>query len=1390
MGKDYKKGKNSPQNQNGNKQHHSGNVQKPQALVVNETNKYVLGGYFSLGLTNFFKTVLLVFNKAGIKVVSDNGNIIYSDEKIGQVLNTLYKSTLNPRPPFEPFEQSWANQFKLNTNQQVKLQKLLFHHFPILGPIMADEAAYKVNNSKKSNVTDAYTMTYGVTLSDCLKVLSTIAQGLVDCRNTDVHFEPYNSLDDLAKQYLVQENIVRYLIKALVASRRLDKKRNSIETEKMEFLTGYAKSEKDDKGKSLEKYLKEHKFYPKYEQEIVRDADGNIVYVVETDKDGNPLYDKEGNPKYKMKRDWNGNYVREEKTRMVERSDYFYKIGGETTIKKNGNTYSTLTGFGLAYFCTIFLTKPQAKQMLTDIALFENSPYPQDLNDIIRDMLSIYRIRSPKGKKLEGSDTKITLSLDMLNELRKCPKELYDVLSPEGQKYFEDRVMRPNERTPEIVKRFRSTDRFPYLAMRYIDETKLFDNIRFQVQLGKLRFKFYSKTCINGEEEIRSLQKEINGFGRMQEIERKRQEYYKAFLQEAKEKSVKIEGEDITLDLLQFEKDKADSKPYITDSKAYYNVHNNRIGLFWNEFATMDKKNGNKEMIVNKPGDYLPRLIVTEDKKAPVEMLAPMAMLSIHELPSLIFYDYLLRVTGNDDKKKNAENIIIEKYHSLRKFFTNVNSGKMTPMSNKEEMSKRLMSEYDLAVNDIPDKLKKYLSGESVDMNRRKQELTRDRLVKMLKRAIRRRDGFKDDRKMIGNKDNKYGKDSYVDVRHGSLARYLSESFLEWQPSNKSGNNKLTGMNFSKLQSELAVFDDTSKYGLVKEMFEKSGLLTGNFAHPFLFKLSEKNIRNIEELYLLYLNEEVNYIKKLLGITDKKDKDINDNKIDFKKILLTPDVYDHLPFVKGDARWKEPTPENIKQLASRYLELDGKRASIWLPDGLFGKHIFEILTTRFADNKRLQKDLSDGNLTASVSYFIRVFFEDQLSDSSQPFYITTKTDGEKLLRTKFAHIYDLFNILNNKKVRNAYIKVPKIIEEINDLFVLYAEDKNGNLIKRIGIDGKPLKDVNGKTLYKKLIHVEIDNLLIKMGKETEDKIEKKHLYGKQAEKARKEGQEEREKLSRKLIRMIGEVKDNEKAIRRYRAQDMVMFLMAERLMEESEATGNVSKSEKFKLQNVCHSDFLSQTVNFEFPFKVGDDTVIISQEFISLKNLGEFYQLLSDERLPSLLERLLEIKKKEQKNPNFGYSELMGELASYDIHRSRIFKAIHWLEKYVVSKDDFKFLYDPTDKRFYIDDDDTRDPKRNNFNSLLGLLEVGDIHVLSKDERELIISIRNAFSHNHYGINLDDIANNKDLGKSTLLYNEAETTSDAKKKELTTIATLIAKKLEELQQKVEKFNHK
>ena len=1367
MGKGNKNNWNSKNQSQQSKQNapRSKKVIKPEALVVNESNKYVLGGYFSLGLNNFYKTILLVFAKTGIKVMSDNGNILYDDEKIGQVLNTLYKSTLSPRPKFEPFEQAWAKNFKLNSNQQVALQKLLFHHFPVLGPIMADEEAYKVIKTKKSNVTDTYSMTLGVSLPECLKVISIIAQGLVDCRNTEVHYYPYNSLEDLARQYLVQADIVRYLNKALVASRRIDKKRNCIETEKMEFLTGYANVD------SLNRYLDKWNFYPKYDQMPKQDADGNILYVQATDKQGNPLFDKGENPKYKQERDRFGNllYNRdgspkyEEQKMMVERNDFFYRIGGESTIKKNTETYSTLTGFGLAYFCTLFLSKTQAKQMLTDIKLFERSPYPQELNDIIRDMLSIYRLRSPRGRKLEGSDNQVTLALDLLNELRKCPKELYDVLSPDGQAFFEDEVKRPNERTPEVVKRFRSMDRFPFLALRYIDETGVFDNIRFQVQLGKLRYKFYPKTCINGEEEIRSLQKEINGYGKLQEIELERKSKYVDLLQTTAEKSVKIEHEDMYLNLLQIERDNANSKPYITDSKAFYNIHNNRIGLFWNELEYVDGKT-NQHVVKPQKGDYLPSLSDVQDGKASVDMPAPMAMLSVYELPALIFYQYLLS-QQHEMTNHTAEDIIIGKYNRLKQFFLDVSNGTLQPLGKKALLAETLRMQYELKINEIPDKLQDYLTGKNINIDSKKLKLTRDILANRLRKAIRRRDTYVDDRKKIGDKENRYGKDSYVDVRHGSLARYLSESFMEWQPTEQNGRDKLTGLNFSKLQAELATFDSAEKYAPIKDMLQKAHLLSGNIAHPFLNNILGKTIRNIEELYLLYLNAEIKHLRKLFGI----DNSINDADIKFDNLKLTNPDYTKLPFIHGEKKWEQRNADYYKQLAKRYLEIDGKRAAMLLPDGIFTDYIVKILRNGYASNTQLQECIKDEQLVNNVSYLINVFYQCQMKDNSQPFYFSSKRVSEtEEIPTRFVHFYDLFNILNNVKKRNAYVKIPMTASQIIKRFSDFAFDDDNNRIELIGPNRKTLKDAKGNIRYKKQIQVEI-----------EERVEAMTFKERGNHKTLDDA---KDAMMRKLKHAVSEVKNNERTIRRYKAQDMVLFLMADKLISDSVATGKVDKLKKFKLENVCHDDFLSQTVNFELPFAVGNETVFICQEGMSLKNYGEFYRLLSDDRLPSLLEKLIAAKKKDGGSVIVDYNSLMGELASYDIHRSRIFNAVHELEKFIVSQKEFKiFLNNPDDKRFYIGEDKTRDPKRNNFRELLYLLEKSDEDILSSDAKELLISIRNAFSHNHYGIDFEKIATPELMKKSTLMH---EATDGDVTEKMTTIATLIVARMKELQKLV------
>lgn len=133
---------------------------------------------------------------------------------------------------------------------------------------------------------------------------------------------------------------------------------------------------------------------------------------------------------------------------------------------------------------------------------------------------------------MESQSGRMALALDMLNELQKCPSELFETLSPKDRSRFRVEVDITNssennssdnsEESQVLMMRFQ--DRFPRLALRYIDECNVFDKIRFQLSLGKYRYAFYDKMCIDSKEpdRVRSLQKDLNGFGRLQEIEEER----------------------------------------------------------------------------------------------------------------------------------------------------------------------------------------------------------------------------------------------------------------------------------------------------------------------------------------------------------------------------------------------------------------------------------------------------------------------------------------------------------------------------------------------------------------------------------------------------------------------------------------------------------------------------------------------------------------------------------------------------------------------------------------------------------------------------------------------------------------------------------------------------
>jgi len=1316
MGKENK-GNNAPKTQNktANNSQQQKKVRRLQktSFRISLTGKHVFGAYFNMARTNFIKTINYILPIAGVR-----GN--YSENQINKMLRALFLIQAGRNGELTTEQKQWEKKLRLNPEQKTRLQKLLFKHFPVLSPMMADVADHKAYlNKKKSNVQtedEAFEQLKGISLSDCLEIICLMAETLTECRNFYTHKDPYNKPSLLAAQYQHQEMIAKKLDKVIVASRRILKDREGLSVNEVEFLTGI-----------------DH-----LHQEVVKDEFGNVKK-----KDGKVM-----------------------KT-FVEYDDFYFKISGKRLVKGFTVTVKddkpvnvdtmlpALSDFGLLYFCVLFLSKPYAKLFIDEVRLFEFSPFDDNENMIMSEMLSIYRIRTPRLHKIDSRDNKATLAMDIFGELRRCPIELYDLLDKNtGQPFFHDEVKRPNSHTPEVSKRLRYNDRFPTLALRYIDETELFNRIRFQLQLGAFRYKFYDKECIDGRVRVRRIQKDINGYGRLQEVADKRLDKWGDLIQKREEQSVKLEHEELYLDLDQFQQDTADSTPYVTDRRPAYNIHANRIGMYWE-----DSQNPKLFEVFDENKMYIPELKVSEDMKAPVKMPEPRCALSIYDLSAMLFYEYLRE--QEDENIPSAEQIIIDYESDYRRFFKAVAEGSLKPFQRTKEFREYLKKEYPrLHLADIPEKLQSYLCSHGLSFNN-KPESVRERLDRLALqhleerelRVHRRLEHYQEDRKMIGNKENKFGKKSFADVRHGALARYLAQSMMEWQPTKlkdkEKGHDKLTGLNYNVLTAYFATFgashtieEENFTPRTLEQVLTEAHILGGSNPHPFINKVLAHGNRNIEELYLHYLDEELKHIRS-------RKQSLSDNPSD--KALAA------LPFVHYDrTRFHERTEEEMKSLAARYT-------TIQLPDGLFTPYIVKLLQEHYADKEELQQALKKEfpdklNPNHNAAYLIMLFYQTVLNDDAQPFYLSGKTYTRQLEEGKtesfsFKRAYELFSVLRgSKKNTFPYELIPLFLtcDEIQQNLSAKLLDAEGNPIPEAGKRGKPATDSQGNTIWKRRIKQQIFDYVEKQS-DRDLKISMNQSWKqKEEERAAK-----REALYSRLTRQINEIKNSERTLRRYKTQDMVLFLLAKEMFANIICEqGNEVNSKQMRLSKVCNQSFLRQTLTFRVPVAVGEKTIYVEQENMSLKNYGEFYRFLTDDRLMSLLENIVDtLKPNEDGDLVIRHTDLMSELAAYDQHRSTVFKLIQQIENLIIERN--KALKNPESEDFWVKEGL---PKRNNFASLLELIDQLNNVALTDEERKLLVAVRNAFSHNSYNIDfslIKDVKHLPEVAKGILQHLES-----------------------------------
>lgn len=1032
--------------------------------------------------------------------------------------------------------------------------------------------------------------------------------------------------------------------------------------------------------------------------------------------------------------------------------------------KKDGGVYKlatkkqTLTDTGILFFISLFLHKKYETMLIDSVQLF-NKQTTETEKKIIREAFGVYRIRLVK-ERMESQRSGYALGMDMLNELQKCPKELFDILPCDKQSVF--RVKRAKEVEPETedgngqsaneALLVRNADRFPYFALQYIDEMGLFKQLRFQVSLGKFRFEFYRKNCIDIEidntdsqdKRMRSLQKEINGFGRLNEIEQERRIKYGGWLLTEERKSEKMEeAEQKGLRL-----EDVLTEPYMTDQYAHYVMNGNRVGL------KMLSGNKGEESLL-----YLPELqtkTVNERIRADSVCLQPDCWLSIYELPALMFHQMLCK----DGDKFRTEKIITGYLKAIKDFFRDVcekkiNKENIFPATEwnpddlyaldknhkpiltdraRKTLALYINTHYHVTIraNALPGKMIQYLTGlELDDANSRFRKMAKERVDQMLEKTEYRLEMFKKEHKRLFSEWNKVSDEEYTDIRGdkphspdirdnacrdkkytdiraGKLAAYLTADFLRFQPFTREQNNKVTGLNYQVLQSTLALYQ--CPLNKLRALLVGAKLLDQplpKMDHPFLRNVLSKEPKSISAFYQNYLEEKIVYLKK----TQTHIK----NNGSYDKSFLHPDK----------VRWAERSEQFYLDLAKRYLG-----GPIELPRGLFEPKIKEILRKKYADEKNSEtyvKEIADAlNQTdkwCNVTYLIALYFRHCVKDSSQPFYKTEPEYG-------FTRTYTYFNTLIPSNGTSTTAEGNK-------------QNKTDELIQRFCT----LEDMDAWTRKNEQGVADVEKWTETYLSDIEKNKPNKHSKNSGVKTGTNKIDIEKNKLNKYRL----EYKENEKVLRRYRVQDMLAFLMAKELLLNKMGTRieiagksgcfelnaeQRANIEKCKLNAFLPSNkeedkgVLSLTLPFYLKLivktKEGKKEKVIYQDELKLKNYGEFFQFVYDDRVRTLLPYVIDNSIERQL--------LDRELEAYDRHRAAIFKQIQTAENVIIEshpeiKDERRENY------YYIARTDKaghathRLPVKNNFNAMLRV-QLGEAD--NREDSSVIVEIRNAFSHNRY----------------------------------------------------------
>lgn len=614
-------------------------------------------------------------------------------------------------------------------------------------------------------------------------------------------------------------------------------------------------------------------------------------------------------------------FIRNEKTQRPE--DYEHLLHNYNLFKTESS--DEFTEQGLFFFINLFLERSSAIIFLKKFKGFKNETTPPFRATI--QAFTTYSLKIP-DEKLGNENPKQSLLLDMLTDLNKCPRELFNHLNERDKKEFEpkldaeakqnivlnstnyeeitDEALEIAIRELTTLKRYE--DRFPYFALRFLDETEAFKNIRFQITLGKLITKQYEKTII-GNIQPRTITKTIKVFGRLGD-----------FLSNDKEAELRKQKEILAILTTGIEKDETIQ---FDQFAPHYNINTNNIG-----FYIFNEDDGEQ---IKYPDIFLEKGSDTNANQNPT------GFLSIHDLPKLLLLQSLSpgkaerliteytqsrnhtllnkavldairnktnyepesfsKKAVNDSKKlglkRHVDTFINPNLHldkpdfeaflnrltnrelikfcsresmaigMIKKAIIEVYSRKryLILMKDRKEELERCLNE-NIKYSQLPAKVRAYL------MNIAEPTVTKKLSIKLQQENKEVKDLLKvveESKKKISESvmlEEKYKKE----IKLGELATFLTRDIINMTIS-LDIKNKFTQPYANKLQNKTAYFslnkDEIISICKSLDLFDKRK------GHAFLTESLIKDSTGVIDFYLKYLNEKKEWLNRLNLISDR-----------------------------------------------------------------------------------------------------------------------------------------------------------------------------------------------------------------------------------------------------------------------------------------------------------------------------------------------------------------------------------------------------------------------------------------------------------------------------------------------------------------------------------------